>query len=356
MGMLSFYGLEGGILNLGGIVCYPKGLHPYGNDVVLVHYQQHRAEMLISLMDTWVMNPEEYPLTMCWVPWYPVDHDPMPQIVRSKISQAFRRISISKFGAEKTREAGLDCYYIPHGVDTNIFKPGDKNEARERLGWPKDKYIVLTVAMNKGNPSRKNFCEMAQAFADFKKIHTDAVYYLQTARGEGANDMINIPELMRNLGLIEGQDWLTCNPYQQLVGFPPQYMVDLYRAADVMMLVSAGEGFGIPILEAQACGCPVITSGWTANQELCFAGHLIDKSDALAQYTALASYQFKPHPRAIEIALHAEYKKPTNTAKAVEIVRAEYDADILAATKWKPILAEIGEAWQEHLKAHGWKQ
>ena len=72
-----------------------------------------------------------------------------------KLAQAWKRIAMSKFGVEETHKAGLDCMYVPHGVDTNVFKPGDKAEARQRLGLPQDKFIVGTVAMNKGNPSRK---------------------------------------------------------------------------------------------------------------------------------------------------------------------------------------------------------
>src|SRR5512146_2041861 len=339
MGCFAYYGLEGGGLNLNGIAFYPRMGHPYGNDVVTAHYQMHRADLLISLMDVWVMNPEEYPRTTTWVPWYPVDHDPMPVIIRNKLSQAIKRISISKFGVEKTHEAGLDCYYIPHGVDTAIFYPGDKQTARANLGWPNDKWVVSTVAMNKGNPSRKNFPEMAQGFAAFHRKHPDTTWFIQALRGEGSNEMVNIPEMLNGMGLIEGQDWAMPQQYQCALGYPPQYIADLYRASDAMMLVSAGEGFGIPLLEAQAVGCPVITSGWTANQELCMAGRLIDKKDAYPFYTTLASYQFKPRWEAVADALEQEYTNATSIKAlkgAVQTVKTEYDADVITATKWKP--------------------
>jgi glycosyltransferase involved in cell wall biosynthesis len=351
MGCFAYYGLQGGGLNLAGINYYPSFGHAYGNDVVTAHYQYHKADLMISLMDTWVMAPEQYPMGMFWVPWYPVDHDPMPALVRQKIAQAFKRITYSKFGVEKTHEAGLDCYYIPHGVDTAIFTPGDKKEAREHLGWPKDKYIVTTVAMNKGNPSRKNFPEMAQAFAAFHKKHPDTAWFIQALRGDVANDMVNIPEMLTGMGLLEGEDWMMPNQYQTILGFPPGYIVELYRASDVMLLVSAGEGFGLPILEAQACGCPVITSGWTANKELCLAGRLVDKADAYPFYTSLASYQFKPRWEAVAEQLEAEYANPSDTREAVKTVRSEYDADIITATKWKPILMEIAQAKIDNFNA-----
>ena len=359
MGCFAFYGLEGGGLNLAGIQYYPRMGHPYGNDVTMAHYHMFKADVLISLMDVWVMNCEEYPANATWVPWYPVDHDPMPTIIKNKLSRAMKRISYSKHGVEMTHNAGLDCYYIPHGVDTGVFHPGDRNTARANLGWPNDKWVVSTVAMNKGNPSRKNFPEMAVAFAEFHKKHPDTTWFIQSQRGDGANDMINIPELCTDLGLIEGEDWAMPMQYQTALGFPPVYVSDLYNASECTMLVSAGEGFGLPILESQACGIPVITSGWTANKELCLAGRLIDKKDAYPFYTTLASYQYKPRWEAIYDALCEEYENPTSLPQrkaAVATVKAEYDADVVTETGWKPVLKEIEEARDEFWRSQGWKE
>jgi glycosyltransferase involved in cell wall biosynthesis len=338
---ICYFGLEGGAMVVNGIPCFPKRYHPYGNDIAVTHTANFGAQVMFSLMDTWVMNVEEYPQGFKWIPWFPVDHEPMPQIVRTKLNIAYKRIAISKFGEKATHAAGLDCYYIPHGVDTKVFHPMEKSESRRALGFPLDKWIVGTVAMNKGFPSRKNFFEMITAFANFHKRHPETFYFMQTGRGEGEADVINIPELCGNLGLVEGKDYGMSNPYQTYVGFPQDYLANLYNSLDVHMLVSAGEGFGIPILEAQACGIPVIVGDWTSMSELCLAGRMVDKKDAEPYYTGLAAYQYRPHIRAIEALLSAEYRKATPTAHAVQQVLAEYDVDVITETKWKPILAEI---------------
>jgi hypothetical protein len=101
------------------------------------------------------MEPDRIPHGFKWIPYYPVDSNPMPPLVRERLQASHKRIAMSKYGVLKSNEAGLECYYVPHGIDTKQYYPVDKQEAREKLKLPKDAYIIGTVAMNKGaNPSR----------------------------------------------------------------------------------------------------------------------------------------------------------------------------------------------------------
>lgn len=339
----AYYGLEGSMLGFNDIPVYPRKYDPYGNDVIQAHAAAFKANIIMSLMDVWVLKVEQFPMLLRWIPWFPIDHDTMPQAIRNKLAQAYKRITFSRHAEKLTHEAGLDCYYVPHGIETDVFKPRDRDESREKLGLPKDAWIVGTVAMNKGVPSRKNFVEMLTAFANCKKRHPSMVYFLQTDRGEGINGMVNLPELLTNLGLEEGKDVFFCNPYTQAIGFPVDYFPMVYSALDVHMLVSAGEGFGIPIVEAQSCGCPVIVGDWTAMSELCFSGRKVGKDDAEKVYTPMAAYQYAPHVRGIELALEAEYKRPSPKDRARKMA-LDYDADTVAEKYWEPVLAEIEEA------------
>ena len=344
IGISAYFGIQGAILSIeDGIPMYPKHLDDYGNDIILVHASAQKADLIITLMDVQVLKVEGWPFNIHWVPWYPIDHDTMPMVLRNKIMQAWRRIVFSKHAEKLTHEAGLECYYVPHGVETKVFYPRDKAEARERLRLPKDAYIIGTVAMNKGNPSRKSFVEMLTAFANCKKRHSDMVYFLQTARGEGVDWMINLPELCYNLGLEIGKDVIFADQYQMVTGFAPDYLADLYSAMDVHLLASAGEGFGVPTLEAQACGTPVIVGDWTASPELCFSGRLIPKEDADPLYTGLAAYQYRPRVRGIEIQIEAEYKNPSPPGPAVKGAQL-YDVDYVTEKYWKPTLESLQEA------------
>lgn len=344
MSIQAFYGLEGGQLSFDNIPVYPRLFHPYGQDIMGAHSKHFGADIMISLMDAWVMQPETLGTTR-YCPWYPVDMQPLPPPVAAKVSQAFQPIVYSKFGERMSQAAGLDTRYVPHGCDTKSFKPKSKSVAREQLGWPQDRYIVGMVAANKGTPSRKAFPQNLEAFAQFKKTHPDALLYLHTNQSLHAEMQgVNLPELCMCLGI--GDSILFADPYILTLGFNEEHMVNVYNAMDVLLAVSMGEGFGVPILEAQSCGTPVIIGDWTAMPELLFAGWAVAKEDADKWWTPLAAYQFVPRIPAITACLEQAYAHSGSDIlahNAREGAKA-YDADRVTEKYWKPVLAEIEES------------
>lgn len=347
--VLGFYGVEGSMLNWEGIQLYPKHLEPFGQDVVGAHAKHFNADAIMTLIDAWVMKPEHYD-GVPWIAWAPIDMepngDPRTMKVVDKLHQAAVPIAYSKFGLDVMRAGGLDALYVPHGVDCAEFSPMPQAEARQSLGFPLDRYVVGMVAANKGWPSRKALPEHMAAFAAFKSQHPDALLYVHTSLGEhGEYGGVPLVTIAAGLGLEHGRDWVACDQYANLLGFSTEHMRRVYNAMDVFMNVSCGEGFGIPALEAQACGVPVIVGNWTACPELCFSGFLVDKCDAQREWNPLNSWWFRPRAEAIAAKLDEAYRA-TDMAARREQARTgalAYDADKVMAEQWLPALAECEE-------------
>jgi glycosyltransferase involved in cell wall biosynthesis len=117
----------------------------------------------------------------------------------------------------------------------------------------------------------------------------------------------------------------------------------VYRAMDCLLSVSMGEGFGIPIMEAQACGTPVLVGDWTSMGELVFGGYKVAKEDAEAYWTPLGAYQFLPRIDAIAKQMERAYNTALGFDRAAigRDVAAEYDADLVAEQYWRPLLDEL---------------
>lgn len=342
----AFYGHHGTPITMtGDILVYGGGNHPYGQDIMAAHAAHYHANIIITLIDAWVIEPQTLAKGQKWVPWFPVDHDPLPPPVRDKVRQAYRRIVFSRFGEKMVNDAGMDCYYVPHGVDTAQFRPIPQAEARKTLGWHPDKFIVGMVAANKGSPSRKAFMGQLEAFAEFRKRHDDAELYLHTYEcRNGEYNGVNLPEFVEYMGLTDAVTF--ADQYSLLIGFNDEYMANMYSALDVHLLVSMGEGFGIPTVEAQACGCPVIVGDWTASGELCFSGWKVDKRESVPFWTPIAAYQYLPQPGAIVERLEMAYRMRGNQdyRKRARKGALAYDADKVAEKYWQPVLAEIEQA------------
>lgn len=348
----SYYGLEGGIIHwtasLGeqtySVPLYGRAFHPYGLDVIAAHGQHWQADIIMTLMDAWVVDPKA--VGPRWVPWLPVDHEPLPYPVVGNVAQSYQPIVYSKSAVAACQDAGLDVRYVPHAVDTQVFAPLDRKAAREALGWPQDRFIAGIVAMNKGIPSRKAFDEQILGFSRFARQHGDAMLYLHTHLApNGENGGQNIRESCEDAGL-DSTNVFACDQYQQILGYPDDYMAKMYSAFDVLLAVTKGEGFGIPILESQACGTPVITGSWTAMRELCFAGWQVAPEDALPQRSPqMRSYQFVPNPDAIAELLECAYTAKDDAALREKARQGAlpYDADVVAEQYWRPVLAELAE-------------
>src|SRR5690606_38050651 len=145
---------------------------------------------------------------------------------------------------------------------------------REVFDIPQDAFVVGMVAANKGvSPPRKAFPQVFQAFARLHREHPDSILYLHTEL-TGLHQGINMGAALEACGVPLDAVRYT-SQWQLEKGVPPEELAAIYAAFDVLANPSYGEGFGIPIVEAQACGRPVIVTDHSAMTELCGAGWLV---------------------------------------------------------------------------------
>lgn len=340
----AFYGLQGGALDWGDVKVYPAGHAPYGTDVGVAHARHFGAECVVALMDAWVLGPM---VTDCkangvkLIMWSPIDQGPVTPLVKDVALQADAFFAYSKWGTEQALEAGIEhARYVPLAVDTHAMHPIPKAEARKRVGLPDDKWIVGMVAANKCPYARKAWAQALEAFAAFVKTHPDAHLYLHTEITP-AHGGWDIGRIIIDHGI---QKHVTVvDRYLYHLGLDADHMASVFSAMDVLLSPSLGEGFGVPIIEAQACGTPVIIGDWTSMPELFGAGTIIGKEDAERTRTLQGGYWYTPHVPAITTALNEVYAGSYSAVAAREKA-CEYDADTVTTDILIPALAEFLEA------------
>lgn len=333
-----FYGLQGASLLIDGIRMLPAAYEAYGQDVIVADAVDNHADAVITLIDVWVYPPALME-KIAWYPWTPLDHDPMPPAVEEALRAARRPIAMARFGEAQMRAHGFDPLYVPHGVSTHDYYPVPREEARRTLHCDPDDFLVGIVAANKGAPSRKALDQQIRAFGYFLQRHPRARLYLHTDWTGRIGEPI-IPLLHH--ARIPADRVLRPSAYQYDRGqLGADYMRAAYSALDVLLNATRGEGFGVPIIEAQACGTPVIVTDFSAMPELVRAGWAVGVSDL---FYSQESYQATPAVDDIVEALEQAYQKRGDLefrAQACEGIVADYDADVVTARYWSPALAAI---------------
>jgi len=276
------------------ILIYPSGEDPFCEDVVIKHYCDFKADLLITLKDLWVFNIF-FKFSVDYAPYLPIDHSPVSPSITSRLHTAFSVIVPSRFAQRELIQADIDVpiHYIPHGVNTSIFRPLDKGKCKKIWFLDEDDFTVGIVAMNR---ARKMVHRMLRGYKLFKERNPDVKSHLllwtdvrprsrvyDGALSIGVADVgVNLlPEIM-NLDLGEDVIWPESNLYREGIpddGTDSWSMVTLYNAMDVLLLCSGGEGVGLPLLEAQSCGVPVITTNYAGAPEHVGAGLVVPVSD-----------------------------------------------------------------------------
>jgi FkbM family methyltransferase len=335
-------GLDGRPLDWDGTLVLPSGMRPYSNDVLGAHARRVFGDdpgLVLVLYDVWAIDP--VPLReFATAAWAPIQSHPVPpaDLEFFQASGALP-IAMSRYGERELTAAGLQPVYVPHAVDTSVFKPltdGERSVAREMLGVPGDAFVIAIVAANKDKtPPRKAWGEHLAAFAAFRERHPDARLLVHTLLETPTG--VNLTRLVYDLGIAEHVQFT--DQYAQVAGlYGPQDVAALYGCADVLSNCSWGEGFGLPVLEAMACGTPVVVSDGSALTELCGSGWLVETQPYWHPFAE--SWWHAPIVKEIVAAWEQAYshaRDPQLRAKAREFALG-YDADTVLTQHWKPAL------------------
>jgi glycosyltransferase involved in cell wall biosynthesis len=307
-----------------------------GNDVLAGDYQRIKPDLLLTLCDLFALYPSASDIArMNAAHWMPVDTEPAGEIDIAVLRDGGGTpVAISRFGQRMLEAEGCSPLFIPHGIETSLFTPGEPNEGPFTIG---------INAANKDLSARKRIPNQMLAFARFRERHPEARLKIHSA--EQASPGLNLRALATRLGIAGAVSFPDMYSYATGI-ISADAMAAWYRDLDILSNC-ANEGFGLPVLEAQASGVPVVVSDCSAGPELCGAGWKIPGE--LEWTDGHNAWWFWPYPKAIEAAYEDAWqaredgKMPALRAKATAFA-GQYDADRVLAEHWVPAL--------EHLKAN----
>lgn len=319
-----------------GMVMYGAAGDPLGND--LFPSRSANFDITLTLCDLFGLFPCSSQLAgRKLIHWMPVDTEPMGERdIATLRATGGIPICMSQFGTEQIRREGFDPIYVPHGIETQVFKPDDVGgkAVRNKYGINPDTFVIGMACVNKPD-SRKGIDQQMQAFSIFHKRHPDSLLFMHTFPKGGWE----LEKIALNLGIANA------------IKFPDQYSIvsqmipaegvaQWYNSLDLLSACSEGEGFGLPILEAQSCGIPVVTSNFSAMTELCSSGWTV--SGQRHWVGGHESWWATPNVEHIAERYEEAYAShgSTDYKDRARSFALDYDADLVAANYFKPALAE----------------
>lgn len=378
----AFHGLSGAVLPWRledtdrDVPVYPAGKADYGIDIMAAHAQHWGADVLLTLMDVWKMAPAAHIIRgqlaqagirlACWVP---TDCTPLGRPDR-QVLQAIGAVPIamSLNGADQLRDAlGVEPLYAPHSFDPDYYfptldyypalaeqrapdsEPTGRKKMRDALGATDGTFLVGMCAANR-DAVRKSFPEVFAAVAEVAELIPELRLALHAdPLDRGGYNLLDLLDAYGITDLVAVSD-----AYAQTAGLLDDvHMGDWFRSIDVLVNPSYAEGFGIPVLEAQACGTPAIVTNMASLPQVAAAS-------IEAGYDPVATRPFwnpvhgawwgRPEPDDLANAIVSAYDRwkdnisrgnVSNQRKTIADGVASYTWQGVAGGFWRPILDQL---------------
>lgn len=348
------YGLQGTKMVWEDVPVFPMGVESYSNDTVRANFASWHKENpdnpahVIVLFDAWTMPKKMYegvPVSI----WTMVDHQPIPPKVLDVLQwDNVTPIAVTEFGFDQMRRAGLTkALYIPMAIDCDVYKPTGTFEGqtgREIIGFTEDDFVVSIINANKasgaGGIHRKAWAENILAFSIFAQDKTDARLYMHTERF-GNYGGLALDFLAKACGL-KPEQYRFVNQHAMHNGIPNEAMAAIYTATDCLLASTLAEGFGLTVLEAQACGTVAVVNNFSAQPELLGEGWLTE-GQPYWDGAQLAWFNTPNIPSIVD-GLEAAYARGKGRSDKARQHALKYDADRVWAEYWRPYMAHLAKA------------
>lgn len=304
-----------------------------GCEDALPHYQRaFKIDLYLSAFDIWLPELAEWIRVVKSLPWAWLHHitinsDPPHPVLLERAKLADLVVAPSKYNLNSCLQFNLiNTVYIPHFVNTEIFKPAkpkEKFEVRERLKIDSDEFVFISVMRNK--KLNKDFENLFKGFRLFleKNPNAKAKLVLLTCptefQGQNIYAMRQAWKLEKHVRFVwakydvENDVWTYTyegDPdgfeHHPNIGFPPELVAEIYKCADVNLLISHGESFGLPAIEGYACKLPLIMAEHTTGPELVRepnGGLLVRAMPILYPQVMVSQYNTDPHDLAEKMTL-----------------------------------------------------
>jgi len=270
------------------------------------HIRIYKPDLIITLADLWNVG---YLMSLRrehkfkWMEWLPIDGKPINNKMKwtSQYNEIDVIVAMSDFGEQELLngrkkwvekldrpDPETEIEKIYHGIDTGIFRPFDEESRlglRRSYDWQPDfpfdtelrqkfvkgeekleDYFIFGIVAR--NQPRKNYPTLLQAWAEFAEDNPGVLLWIHACPNDPAGQ--NLYFIVDQLKCADSV--IFSDSVSQWYGKNSHEMADIFNLFDCHFLPTSGEGFGIPTVEAMACGNLIAVTDFTTGTELTDGG------------------------------------------------------------------------------------
>ena len=279
--------------------------------------------------------------------WTPIDHHKISSffdndIIRT-LMQKINIVSVSQHGNRALQTAKINpiaCIY--HSIDIcgqRMFTADGlkrtRAEVRTRtlsnMNIHPDCFVVLMVMRFYGFNSRKMLDVNFRGVQNYHNTTNQQCHLIYKFTSDDISEVQTVSKIIDALGM---------KSYTTIIAQTQSSLAELYQTADVLLSCTGGEGFGVPIIEAQYNGCPVIATDCTAMSELVCNGALVQPVTYIMNI-AMCGYAVTAD-KDICVALNGVARRTTACSTQLSLaghlfVHTNFNATTIA-TQWRQLL------------------
>jgi len=368
---LGWQGRDREHITADGYYQIPMGKLEGGVDTIIENLLKYQPEIFITMADVgkqsgytkMVFEAKKRGWKGKWIMYTPLDTADWAIFWDKIFEGADINLAMAKFGRDQMiKHKVQNIKYIPVGVNTKVYSPLAEREELRRKYKINNKFIAGFVGRNQ---TRKMLAYWMRGFAKFSKGKDDVVLLLHTDAmspgGGGRGWLIEAliykfeketeQELFNSKKIIFTRTKMDINTRQKIT---PEGMNEIYNLFDIFLYPTGGEGFGIPGLECQSAGVPILMSNNTTGPELAGeTGELIDMlKDKYGRIVSMIGTNgvsnMVPDDNHIALLLNKYYKDwKENKSKLKEM--SERSRKFALAYDWDLIAPQFIELFEENI-------
>jgi glycosyltransferase involved in cell wall biosynthesis len=245
-------------------------------------------------------------------------------------------LAMSSWGAQQYPTSRV----VYHGVDSEHFWPvsdqrpiriGEavlrtKVDCKRALGFGEDAFVVGRVDTNS---ERKDYAATWKALVPFMNRHPEVRAHFHCSRRPGVALGVDFDNLFSRVDEPKADRFHFPETHTTFAGWPQAHLNALYNAFDVFISTSHGEGAGMTLMEAAACGIPIVAQNVSAIPEYVGPGAILLEPERLTTVPS-GEDQWLPDIDAFSSALERLYRS-------------------------RRMRRELGAAGREHVSQFGWE-